>query len=93
MTSDELRMIHNFKIFMFRSYRLLAIVLCLGSLILFRAGLTEAALRPDEVLVVVNTESQDSVSIGELYVKLRKIPITNIARISVPLKEFISRKK
>lgn len=50
-----------------------------------------AAIKPEEVAVIVNTESKDSLRIGELYARLRNVPTRNIIRISTPVKEGISR--
>ena len=52
-----------------------------------------ASIGPEEVAVIVNTESIDSLRIGELYARLRNVPIRNIIRISVPVRDDISREK
>ena len=52
-----------------------------------------AAIGPEELVVVVNTESKDSLRIGELYMRLRNVPARNLIRISAPLEETVSRKQ
>ncbi len=59
----------------------------------FGPDITDAILKPEEILVVVNMESPDSVRTGELYIELRKIPDTHISRVRVKLKDDISRNK
>ena len=50
-----------------------------------------ASIAPEEVAVIVNTESKDSLRIGELYARLRNVPARNLIRISAPVNEGISR--
>lgn len=50
-----------------------------------------ASIAPEEVAVIVNTESKDSLRIGELYARLRNVPPRNLIRISAPVNEWISR--
>ncbi|MBL7031952.1 MAG: TIGR03790 family protein [Nitrospira sp.] len=50
-----------------------------------------AAIGPEEVAVIVNTESKDSMRIGEMYMRLRNVPARNLIRISTPVSEGISR--
>ncbi len=69
------------------------VVLLSFCLLIAGADVTDALLKPEQILVVVNTESPDSVRTGELYIKLRKIPKTHISRVRVPLKDYISRDK
>jgi uncharacterized protein (TIGR03790 family) len=62
---------------------------CFGS----QAALIEAALLPEEIAVLVNKKSSESRQIGELYVNLRKIPPSNIIKVSVRISERISREE
>jgi uncharacterized protein (TIGR03790 family) len=73
--------------------RVLTINLSLICVVLITAGSSDAVIKPEEVLVVVNAESQDSVRLGKLYTELRHIPPVNIAEIKVPVQEEITRKK
>lgn len=61
--------------------------------ILLAAETTQAVLKPEEVVVVVNTGSPDSVRLGKLYTELCGIPSTHIAEITVPFQDVISREK
>ena len=49
------------------------------------------AQKPENVMVVVNTESALSKSIGEYYVSRRHIPLANVCRIHVSVNELIPR--
>ncbi len=71
--------------------RVLKIILSLICLVLFTVKSSHAVIKPEEVLVVVNTESQDSVRLGKLYSELRHIPPVNIAEIKTPVQDEISR--
>ena len=74
------------------SFRIIPIIVfSLLLLALTAAELTEAALKPEEISVIVNTNSPDSVRIGELYIKLRKIPSDHLIKINVAAGEYISR--
>jgi uncharacterized protein (TIGR03790 family) len=46
-----------------------------------RGGGHDVCLRPDEVLVVVNDASPESVVLGDYYLKRRKVPAANLCRI------------
>ncbi len=59
--------------------------------VLINSTLLNAALVPEEVAVVVNSNSADSVRIGELYASLRGVPKTNIIKIYVEDQEHIRR--
>lgn len=48
------------------------------------APLLALALGPHEILLLLNTNSADSVRIGETYARLRKVPQANVVRLSVP---------
>jgi uncharacterized protein (TIGR03790 family) len=77
-----------------RAYRLFFItVLFISSLVLITAKTSGAVLKPEEILVVVNKESIDSVRMGKLYIALRYIPSSNLAGISAPFQDEISRKQ
>lgn len=56
----------------------------------FGAGVCHA-LEPDEILVIVNSRSSDSVRIADYYQKKRKIPKENVISISCSTHEAISR--
>jgi len=60
---------------------------------IFMPASSEAVLRPEEVLIVVNPESSDSVRLGSLYSELRKIPFSHIAGVKAPFQEGITRKQ
>jgi uncharacterized protein (TIGR03790 family) len=66
-------------------------ILFLFSAVLFPVIPLWASIEPEEVAVIVNTESEDSLRIGELYARLRNVPLRNLIRISVPVSEGISR--
>ncbi len=53
--------------------------------------LTEAALAPEEIVVLVNSNSPDSIRIGKLYIELRKVPADQLIMVNVTRKEDISR--
>lgn len=63
----------------------------LGALLvtLAGAGAVEAQLR-DDVLVIVNDNSQDSPLLGEYYVQQRGIDSANICHVSVPAGYFVT---
>lgn len=77
-----------------RAYRLFFVaVLSVSSLVFIATDPVGAVLKPDEILIVVNSESPDSVRLGKLYIDLRNLPSANLAGINVPLKDEISRKQ
>ncbi len=43
------------------------------------------ALGPHEILLLINTNAADSVRVGELYARLRKVPDANVVRLGVPI--------
>ena len=53
---------------------------------------TEASLVPEEIVVLVNAQSSESIDIGKLYINLRKVPSNHLIKIDVTTKESISRK-
>ena len=69
------------------------LILFLFCAVLFPVRPLWASIGPEEVAVIVNTASKDSLRIGELYARLRNVPIRNIIRISVPVRDDISREK
>ena len=71
--------------------RVLTIIFSLVCFSLSAAASPDAAIKPDEVLVVVNTESRDSVRLGKLYAETRHIPPENIAEIKTTIQDEISR--
>ena len=50
-----------------------------------------AALGPEEIAVVVNSRSSDSVRIGKLYLNLRDVPADHLIKVNVTDKEDVSR--
>jgi uncharacterized protein (TIGR03790 family) len=58
-------------------------------------GRAEAFLSPDEIVVIVNAGSDDSVRLGELYVKLRKVPAVHLVRVNAAMRanEHMTRKE
>ena len=44
----------------------------------------DSALRPAQVAVVVNTANENSVEIGQYYLKLREIPKDNLIKVNIP---------
>jgi uncharacterized protein (TIGR03790 family) len=71
--------------------RVFTIISSLVSLVFLTAASSNAVIKPDEILVVVNTASQDSVSLGKLYTRLRHVPPANIAKIKTTVQDDISR--
>lgn len=65
----------------------------LAFLILFNATIeiAEAVLKPEEIVVVVNAGSDDSLNLGRLYIDLRKIPVNHLVKVNVTTGEHISR--
>lgn len=55
--------------------------------------LADAALLPQEIAVLVNTKSPDSVHIGKLYLELRNVPQEHLIEVAVNFGEEISRAK
>jgi uncharacterized protein (TIGR03790 family) len=51
----------------------------------------KAELLPEEIVILVNNKSPDSVRIGRLYAKLRKVPSHHLIKIQTPMNERISR--
>ncbi len=52
----------------------------------------ETALLPEQILVVVNSASDDSMRLGQIYLRLRKVPDANLTTVSVPNTEQITRR-
>jgi len=52
-----------------------------------------AALEPEQVLVVANADSMDSVSLAKTYAELRSIPAENVLALSSTVKYAISREE
>ncbi len=52
----------------------------------------EAALGPEELVVLVNADSPESVRIGRLYSLLRKVPASHLIKVRVARKDGVSRK-
>lgn len=75
------------KIFFF------AFPLVLIGFLSFPDGRAEALLKPEEIVVVVNSGSADSVRIGELYLKLREVPADHLVKLDVTKDEHISRRR
>lgn len=71
----------------------LSIILFLSCSTLTTPEFTKAALTPKEILVVVNAKSRDSVRLGKLYIKLRKIPASHLIEVRIPMRDGISRKQ
>ena len=65
--------------------------LCACLLMLGAVPRTSFAQSPDNVLVVVNSNSTDSTEIGEYYAKARGIPPNQIARISAATADVVTR--
>jgi uncharacterized protein (TIGR03790 family) len=57
------------------------------------AASTAGAQTPDQVLVVVNRQSPQSLEIGQYYLKKRGVPATNLCTISTPPNDDIDRTK
>ncbi len=74
-------------------HRFLTIIFFLICVVLSTSESSEAVLGPEEILVVVNTESRDSVYLGKFYIELRHIPPAQIAEIKAPVQDEISRKQ
>lgn len=66
-------------------------ILRTGLLLLLLYATVLKANKPENVLVVVNSESAVSRGIGEYYAQRRAIPAKNICRIKAPDRETISR--
>ena len=66
--------------------------LCLATFLTISAVASSSeAQSPDNVLVVVNTTTPDSVQVGEYYQRKRRIPTGNLLRITAPAEEQIAR--
>ena len=52
----------------------------------------DAALLPEEILVVVNSGSRDSVRLGKIYMGLRHIPEAHLMMVSLPMRDEITRR-
>jgi len=48
---------------------------------------------PEEIMIVANSKSKDSLRLAKLYLKLRKIPSTHLVEIKVPMENQISREQ
>ena len=70
----------------------LIFILPLICFIFFAGEPVEAALKPEEIVVLVNSESPDSIRIGKLYIELRKAPPGHLIKVKVPITEHVSRK-
>ncbi len=55
-------------------------------------GPVSAALEADEVLVIANGWSSESVALAEFYMKKRRVPAENLLRVGIDEKEVCSRK-
>ncbi|GBD97340.1 MAG TPA: TIGR03790 family protein [Nitrospirae bacterium] len=71
---------------------ILTFFVLLLSLVFIIPGFTEAALLPEEIVVLVNSGSPESMNIGKLYMELRKVPVTHLIEVSVTTDERISRR-
>jgi uncharacterized protein (TIGR03790 family) len=58
--------------------------------VLFLLPLAGWALGPHEILVLINTNSPDSVRIGGTYARLRKVPEANVIALGAPTTASIS---
>ncbi|MBN2297530.1 MAG: TIGR03790 family protein, partial [Deltaproteobacteria bacterium] len=67
----------------------MVLYLCMNVLI----PLELRALEPEEVLVVVNENVRESVSLGRYYLKKRSIPQSNLVKVSMSTTETCSRKE
>lgn len=61
------------------------------AIVLLLAPYPAHAQAPDNVAVVINESSPDSVRVGEYYSRLRDIPATNVLRIKTATDESIER--
>jgi uncharacterized protein (TIGR03790 family) len=75
------------------AHRTPAWLTCAGAVLLVLFGFPRAssAQSPENVLVVVNSNSTDSTEIGEYYAKARNIPRNQIARISAATADVVTR--
>lgn len=64
-----------------RLFRLLASVLPLIAGELYAA---DSVLKPAQVAVIVNTANENSLEIGQYYLKLRQIPQANLIKVDIP---------
>jgi uncharacterized protein (TIGR03790 family) len=71
----------------------LMLILFLIGFVFITHGLTAASLAPEEIVVLVNTNSPDSIRIGELYIKLRAVPHPHLIDVSTATDEWVSRKE
>ena len=51
-----------------------------------------AVLLPEEIVVIVNEQSHESVQVGKLFMRLRDLPKTHLVQVAVPDRDEISRK-
>ena len=64
----------------------ITVIICL----FFFIASTVYALQPDEILVIVNKNSPDSINIGVHYIRQRNVPGFNIVSLPLPGPETIS---
>ncbi len=74
-----------------KNEKFIASVICIFCLIYLSPFLTEASLVPEEIVVLVNAQSSQSIEIGTLYINLRKLPSHHLIKIDVATHESISR--
>jgi uncharacterized protein (TIGR03790 family) len=64
----------------------------ISTLILLVASVALAGGGPQNVLVVANEESEDSLAVANAYLAARGIPNTNLCRLAIPVAEFRGQK-
>ncbi len=74
-----------------RGFRFVAISVVASAAILLYLPTTARAQGPQNVLLVVNESSPDSLTIGDYYAKSRSVPAGQIVRLKAPVAEAISR--
>ncbi len=60
-------------------------------LILIIAASAEAALKPEEIVILINSGVPDSIRIGALYAEMRKVPPDHLIKVNATTEEDMSR--
>jgi uncharacterized protein (TIGR03790 family) len=74
-----------------RGLRFVALSFAATAAILLYLPTTARAQGPQNILLVVNESSPDSLTVGDYYAKARSVPAGQIVRLKAPVEEAISR--
>lgn len=73
----------NAKLFRLAAVAALALLSCIHE--------ARAELKPDQIVILVNKKSEESVRLGKLYAERRAVPLNHIVELALPLEDTISR--